>query len=82
MSSVLKNEDIQSRIGTELVNQSLLSQTDLERAIQVNNGNVIGLGALLVRLGMVSDKALAETCAELFDLPIMEDEEFPDVPYY
>lgn len=80
MSSVLKNEIAQSRVGAELVQQARLTQADLDRAIQVNNGSLNGLGALLVRLGMVSDKALAETCAALFNLPIMEDEDFPDVP--
>ena len=46
-----------NNIGELLVKDSKLQQADLERALVVNDGN--GIGPLLVRLGLVSDKDLA-----------------------
>ena len=48
-----------NNIGELLVKDSKLQQADLERALVVNDHNGNGIGPLLVRLGLVSDKDLA-----------------------
>ena len=46
-------------IGEHLVAGGVLKSSDLERALLVNNNRLEGLGPLLVRLGLISDKDLA-----------------------
>ena len=67
-------------IGELLVKDSKLQQADLERALIVNNNNGVGIGSLLVRLGLVSDKDLLSTYAKRYVLPVLQDDEFPDAP--
>jgi general secretion pathway protein E len=67
-------------IGEQLVADGRLKQTDLERALVVNQQQMEGLGPLLVRLGLVSDKDLAETYASQHRLPLLADDEIPDAP--
>jgi len=72
--------DHKQHVGELLVADGVLKQADLERALAVNNNNVTGLGTLLVRLGMVSDRILAETFARAHTLPLLEDKDFPEIP--
>ena len=67
-------------IGELLVKDRKLQQADLDRALIVNGNGADGIGPLLVRLGLVSDKDLASTYARRYDLPLLEHDEFPDVP--
>ena len=50
-------------IGEWLVRDNKLRQADLEQALLVNADNGNGIGPLLVRLGLVSDKDLAAAYA-------------------
>ncbi len=70
----------QLAIGDQLVAEGKLSQADLDRALLVNENNSVGLGPLLVRLGLVSDRDLATVFAKSYDLPLLGDDDFPDVP--
>ncbi|MCZ6526463.1 MAG: type II secretion system ATPase GspE [Gammaproteobacteria bacterium] len=67
-------------IGDQLVAEGKLTQADLDRALLVNENNSTGLGPLLVRLGLVSDRDLATVFAKSYDLPLLGDGDFPDVP--
>jgi general secretion pathway protein E len=67
-------------IGQFLVTEGKLEQTDLERALLVNDSDTKGLGLLLVRLGLVSDRDLAAAYANAFKLPLLSDEDVPEVP--
>jgi general secretion pathway protein E len=67
-------------IGQFLVAEGSLEQADLERALLVNENDSKGLGLLLVRLGLVSDRDLAAAYASAFELPLLKDEDIPEVP--
>ena len=68
------------QLGDLLVTAGKIKQADLDRAFVVNENNATGLGPLLVRLGLISDRDLAETFAKAYDLPLLEDDDFPEVP--
>ena len=63
-----------------LVRDNKLQQSDLEQALLINGSHGDGIGPLLVRLGLVSDKALAAAYAKCYALPVLKDEELPDTP--
>ena len=67
-------------IGERLVTEGKLEQADLDRALLINENEIKGLGLLLVRLGLVSDRDLATTYAAIFNLPLLSDDDIPDVP--
>ena len=67
-------------IGELLVKDNKLRQAELEQALVVNDNDSDGIGPLLVRLGLVSDKDLAATYARRYALPLMQDHELPDIP--
>ena len=67
-------------IGDLLVKGNKLQQADLTRALLINGNQADGIGPLLVRLGLVSDKDLAATYAERHALPVLRDDEFPGAP--
>jgi general secretion pathway protein E len=67
-------------IGNALVRDNKLQPAELERALVVNDNRTDGIGPLLVRLGLVSDKDLARSYAERHDLPVLPDHELPDMP--
>ncbi len=67
-------------IGEALVRDNKLQAAELERALIVNDRRRDGIGPLLVRLGLVSEKDLARSYAERHDLPILQDDEWPEMP--
>ena len=69
-------------IGEWLVKDNKLQQADLEQALLVNADNGNGIGPLLVRLGLVSDKDLTAAYAGRYALPVLQDEELPDAPVH
>ena len=68
------------KIGEWLVNANKLQQADLDQALAINNHNSNGIGPLLVRLGLVSDKDLTAAYARRYGLSVMQDEELPAAP--
>ena len=73
-------EGIGEKIGEWLVNANKLQQADLDQALAINNHNSNGIGPLLVRLGLVSDKDLTAAYARRYGLSVMQDEELPAAP--
>lgn len=67
-------------IGELLVADGSLKRSDLERALLVNNNRQQGLGPLLVRLGLISDRDLADAFASSYKIPLLADEDIPEVP--
>ena len=67
-------------IGEALVHSNLLQPAELERALIVNDRRADGIGPLLVRLGLVSEKDLARCYAERHDLPVLQEHEWPELP--
>jgi len=79
-SNTLHQSKAAPHIGEYLVATGGLKAADLERALLVNNNRLDGLGPLLVRLGLLSDKDLAEAYAVRHQLPLLADEDIPEAP--
>lgn len=73
-------ETSSATIGDLLVKNNKLRQTELEQALIVNDNHHEGIGPLLVRLGLVSDKDLVAAYAKRYDLPVLQDDELPGIP--
>jgi general secretion pathway protein E len=62
-----------------LVAEGKLRRADLDRAYLVNNHGAHGIGPVLVRLGLVSDKDLAGAYSAAHGLPLLADEDVPEI---
>ncbi len=69
-----------SRIAQALLTRGRLKETDLGRAqrLLVEAGG--SLSALLVRLGLVSERDMAEAASEVLDLPLLMAKDCPELP--
>ncbi|PXV55296.1 type II secretion system (T2SS) protein E, partial [Dyella sp. AtDHG13] len=64
-----------------LVSRGRLKDTDLARARRLHEESPDGtLTALMARLGLVSERDLAEAWSELLDTPLLSAREAPDMP--
>ena len=67
------------RLGELLVQRQLVAPADLEKALQIQQSVGGRLGALLVRIGAVSEDLLLQTLAERLNLPYLrQGEDLPD----
>jgi len=74
------NQDIQARIVEALLERRRLKEADLARARQLAPESGLGLLPLLGRLGLISERDHAETCAEVMALPLLDGRTLPDTP--
>jgi general secretion pathway protein E len=74
------HEDIQARIIDVLLERRRLKDADLIRARQLAPEAGVALLPLLGRLGLVSERDHAETCAEVMALPLLDGRQLPDTP--
>ncbi|MCE5231951.1 MAG: type II secretion system ATPase GspE [Mizugakiibacter sp.] len=71
----------EARVCARLVERGRLKESDLARARRVHEESPEGtLTALLTRLGLVSERDMAETWAELLDLPLVSAKDAPEAP--
>jgi general secretion pathway protein E len=68
------------RIGEILVERGKLDAAGLERALRLQQESGEKLGALLVSLGVVSQRDVAEALAAQLDLPLIEAAGYPELP--
>ena len=82
MAAELNNiaETADSRIAAALSARGRLKDADLVRAQRLHAEAGGSLSALLVRLGMVSERDMAEAAAEVLDLPLLAAKDCPDAP--
>jgi len=73
-------ETADSRIAAALSARGRLKEADLARAQRLQAEAGGSLSALLVRLGMVSERDMAETSAEVLGLPLLSAKDCPDAP--
>src|SRR5271167_1554258 len=66
--------------GAALVERGALSSAALERAVRLQAETGEPLSAVLTKLGLVSERALAEAFATYLDLPITATKDFPETP--
>ena len=73
---------LDDRICRFLVARGRLKETDLARAgrLHEEDAGAGSLVALLTRLGLVSERDMAEAVSELLQLPLLSAKEFPDAP--
>ncbi|MEQ8938275.1 MAG: hypothetical protein RLT30_06195, partial [Gammaproteobacteria bacterium] len=67
-------------ICDQLLIKSLVDQTELSRCIDLYQENDVPLGILLVRMGLVADKDMANTFQDACGLPAMENKHLPATP--
>jgi len=67
-------------LGNLLVQQNKLTDADLQRAQRVREGTGENLDALLIKLGLVSERDLAEALAAHLDLPLVRPGDYPEMP--
>ncbi len=70
----------EERLIARLLDKGRLKETDLGRARRLHAEAGGSLLALLGRLGLVSERDHAETCAEVLDLPLLSVKELPENP--
>jgi general secretion pathway protein E len=69
------------RIGETLVERGKLDPANLERALKLQEGESREkIGVILLRLGMVSGRDLADALAEQLDIPIAQAADYPELP--
>jgi len=74
-------EELDERICAFLVARGRLKEADLARARRLRDESPEGnLVPLLTRLGLVSEREMADALSEVLDLPLMTAKEFPDAP--
>lgn len=68
------------RIVAALLEKGRLKDPDLVRARRLQEETGGSLLSLLTRLGLVSERDHAETCAEVLDLPLLNLKQVPELP--
>jgi general secretion pathway protein E len=72
---------LHKRIGEILVERGKLEPPNLERALKLQEGESREkIGVILLRLGMVSGRDLADALADQLDLPVAQAGDFPELP--
>jgi len=72
---------LHKRIGEILVERGKLEPPNLERALKLQEGESREkIGVILLRLGMVSGRDLADALADQLDLPVAQANDFPELP--
>ncbi len=72
--------DFETMLGDLLVARGNLERAGLERARRLSEGGDERLQVLLPKLGLVSERDLAEALAELLELRLVSSADFPHVP--
>jgi len=72
---------LHKRLGEILVERGKLDPTNLERALKLQTGESREkIGVILLRLGMVSGRDLADALADQLDLPLAQLSDYPELP--
>src|SRR5438876_9727143 len=70
-----------NRLGETLLDRGKLDPANLDRALKLQEGETREkIGVILLRLGMVSGRDLADALAEQLDLPLASAADFPELP--
>jgi general secretion pathway protein E len=72
--------EVERALGESLVHTGKIDSRGLERAIRLRSSTAEGLVALLPRLGLISERDLAEAIAGYLDLPLVAERDYPDLP--
>ena len=70
------------RLGSHLIAAGKLSREGLESTSRLTQTNAEHLGTVLVKLGLVSERDLADALAALLELPLLAAGDYPVTPLY
>ena len=73
-------DNLDGRIVDALLQRGRLKDADLGRVRRLQEESGGSLTSLLARLGMVSERDIAEASAEVLDLPLIAARDCPDAP--
>src|SRR5438132_5652881 len=83
ISSVAGNPDeVLARLGGSLVDSGAIDRRSLDRARRVAAETAGRLDHVLTQLGLVSERGLAETLAQLIAAPLVTAADYPDTPLF
>ena len=71
---------VDEALGRVLIERGRLDPAGLGRAERVREASHAPLHLLLPKLGLVSEREVAETLAQLLDLPLAGEADYPDLP--
>ena len=66
-------------LGEILVDTGKVSSADLERALQLQQGNRERLGKLLIDLGVIAERDLLAALSQQLEVPVIESVQFPSL---
>lgn len=75
-----ERETFESAIGQLLVERGKLDRSALERAVHIRNSSSEGLEQLLPKLGLASERDVAQAIADHLKLPLVTARSFPNTP--
>jgi general secretion pathway protein E len=75
-------DGVDDALGHLLVERGRLDHAGLGRAQRVREASGDRLHALLPKLGLVSEREVAEALAQLLDLPLASEADYPDLPLH
>lgn len=73
-------DDFETAIGQLLVERGKLDRSALERAQRIRNSSNEGLDRLLPKLGLATERDVAQAIADHLQLPLVTARSFPDAP--
>jgi general secretion pathway protein E len=73
-------EPVRKQLGEILIERGKLDQAGLDRALRMQQETHETLGTLLVTLGLVAQREVAEALAAQLDLPLVEANGYPELP--
>ena len=73
-------ESFEQSLGELLIERGKLDRPGLDRAMKIREGRGERLNLLLPKLGLVSERDLAQALSDSLGLPLAEASDFPDVP--
>jgi len=63
-----------------LLTEDRVKPDELKRSLELQAENGVALGVLLVRLGLISDRDMANFQYRITDFPLLDEKEIPDIP--
>ncbi len=70
------------RLGASLIEGGVIDQRTLDRARRAASETSTRLDRILTQLGLVSERSLAETLAQLLSLPVATAADYPQEPLF
>jgi general secretion pathway protein E len=76
--AVVDQSDWEERIARQLLDRGRLKEADLGRARRLYEESGGSLISLMTRIGLVSERDVAEATAEVLELPLLSSRDFPE----